>query len=161
MKKVKLIIASLAVMMILLVTTSYGQTPSKPASPLTNSQIRITLARTQDALIFANTKLSACQDAVDAYKANQIEDENVKAKLIAERDTYKNLVELLTIQTTEYKSALADQKLATAEADRRADIAIKEVDRQKGKVSFWKKVAKYGTIIGAGAGAATILILQR
>ncbi len=161
MKKLRNLLLAFAILMISSATTSYAQTQPKPASPLTNNQIRVALARTQDALIFANTKLSACQDAVDAYKENEADDADAKVKLIAERDTYKSLVELLTGQAAEYKAALADQKLATAAADKRADVAIKEVDRQKKKVSFWKKAARYGTVIGAAAGATAVLILQR
>lgn len=85
---------------------------------------------------------------MDAYKANSEDDEAVKTKLSAERDTYKNLVELLTNQTVEYKAALADQKLATASADQRASNAEKEVMHQKKRV---KRAETVGKIKSAGS----------
>lgn len=132
---------------------SYAQTVNSQASKstavtkLSDQKLRVALARTQDALIFANTKLSACQDAVDAYKASSEDDEAVKSKLSAERDTYKNLVELLTNQAAEYKASLADQKLATASADKRADNAEKEVAHQKKKAD---RAETIGNVKGVG-----------
>lgn len=166
MKKLRIILLSIAITLTLSATSSYAQTASSPAStstskPLSDQKLRVALARTQDALIFANTKLSACQEAVDAYKVNSEDDEAVKTKLTSERNTYKNLVELLTNQAAEYKASLEQQKLATASADKRADNAEKEVVVQKKKVSFWKKAARYTFVIGAAAGAGAVILLQK
>lgn len=94
-------------------------------------------------------------------KVSSDADQNAILAAAAERKVYADLVTKLTVEVSTLKSALSDQKEATTMADKRADIAIKEVDRQKKKVSFWKKAAKYGTIIGAAAGAAAVLIIQR
>lgn len=167
MKKIKNLIFLFVVMMMLLATTSYAQTPSKPASSqpgvskVTNQQLRVELANTQDALIFANSNLARCDQAYNDLKTSSNADQNAILAAAAERKVYADLVSNLTVEVSTLKQALADQKEATNLADKRADTAIKEVDRQKKKVSFWKKAAKYGTLIGAAAGAAAVLIIQR
>lgn len=146
---------------------SYAQQAEKQGSSqpgvskATNQQLRVELANTQNALSFANDNLSRCDAAYNDLKASSYADQNAILAASAERKVYADLVAKLTLEVSTLKQALSDQKEATNLADKRADTAIKEVDRQKKKVSFWKKIAKYGTVTGAIAGAAAVLILQR
>lgn len=141
--------------------TAHAQASSPPgANKATNQQLRVELARNQDALIFAQQNVERCDAAYNDLKISSDADQEAINKAAAERKIYESLVAKYSNEVELLKSALADQKTATEIADKRAATAEKEVDRQKKKVSFWKKAARVGTLIGFGAGAAAVLILQ-
>lgn len=132
---------------------------STPATKkLSDQQLRQLVVKSLDSAEFNKNKAN---DLEKKIKQLADADSATIAALERERDGYKNTAELLTEQASFYKQALNEQKAATVEAEKGRDVAIKEVDRQKGKVRFWKKFSKIVIPVSAAAGAAAVLILQR
>ncbi|MCP9494081.1 MAG: hypothetical protein MSG64_06445 [Pyrinomonadaceae bacterium MAG19_C2-C3] len=93
----------------------------------------------------ADTAIKALQATEQASIAER--DAAVRERVAAER----------VISAIEREKAAAERELAAVtelanNAVKRADKAEVEVVRQKSKVSFWKKVAAVGTVVGVVAG---------
>lgn len=127
------------------------------SNKLTDTQLRQLVVKALDSAEFNKNK---ADDLEKKIKELASADSNTIAALEKERDGFKNTAELLTEQAKFYKQALNEQKASTLEAETGRDIAIKEVDRQKHKVSLWKKLTKISFVIGAGVGIGTVLALQ-
>src|SRR6185369_4412767 len=99
MKRIKTLILSSVLMILLSATTSYAQQVEKPESSpngATKQQLKVALINTQNALEFANTNLARCDAAFNDLKASSQADQAAINAAAAERKVYADLVAKFT-----------------------------------------------------------------